>query len=99
MGVCTTERLKDTSVDRDEVRQSSGKLIKVKWVYVNKGDNENRTYRSRLVGQEFKTGTDDTLYAATPPLEKLRLIVSRAATVDEEEEDNEEPHTRTQRTR
>ena len=37
-------------------------------------------YRSRLVGREFNFGRDDVLYAFTPPLEALRLIVSYAAT-------------------
>ena len=49
---------------------------------MNKGDSVNTNYRSRLVGKEFKTYADDALYAATPPLEALRLIVSRAATDD-----------------
>ena len=35
--------------------------------------------RRRLVGQEFNTSADATLYAATPPLELLRLIVSICA--------------------
>ena len=37
-------------------------------------------YRSRLAGREFNIGRDDALYASTPPLEALRLIVSYAAT-------------------
>ena len=32
------------------------------------------------LGREFNIGRDDDLYAATPPLEALRLIVSNAAT-------------------
>ena len=32
------------------------------------------------MGKEYKTYVDDSLYAATPPLEALRLIMSRAAT-------------------
>ena len=38
--------------------------------------------RSRLVGKEFKTYADDSLYASTPPPEALRFITSRAATHD-----------------
>ena len=34
------------------------------------------------MGNEFKTYTDDPLYASTPTLEALRLITSRAATHD-----------------
>ena len=46
------------------------------------GDISKPNYRSRLVGKEYKTYADDSLYASTPPLEALRLIVSRAATCD-----------------
>ena len=42
-----------------------------------------------MVGKEFKTGPDDALYASTPPLEALRLVLSKAATVIEGEEMNE----------
>ena len=45
-----------------------------------KQDAKNPLYRSRLVGKEFNTYNDITLYAATPPLEALRLILSIAAT-------------------
>ncbi len=34
------------------------------------------------MGMEYKTYVDDSLYASTPPLEALRLILSRAATYD-----------------
>ena len=44
---------------------------------------------SRLVAKEFRTGPDDALYASTPPLEALRLIVSKAATHVDGEEPNE----------
>ena len=61
-------------VDRSEIAKTGGKLIGTRWVDVNKGDGTNIDYRSRLVGR------DDALYAATPPLEALRLIISNAAT-------------------
>ena len=43
---------------------------------INKGDEDNPNLRSRLVGQEFNTAPDGTLYAATPPLELLMIIIS-----------------------
>ena len=52
----------------------------MRWVDVNKGDQDDPEYRSRLVGREFNVGRDDALYAATPPLEALRIIISHAAT-------------------
>ena len=36
------------------------------------------------MGREFNLGKDDTLYASTPPLEALRIIVSYAATHSED---------------
>ncbi len=33
-----------------------------------------------MVGREFNVGRDDALYAATPPLEALRVVISHAAT-------------------
>ena len=33
------------------------------------------------MGREFNTSKDDSLYAATPPIEALRIIVSHAATI------------------
>ena len=68
-------------VSRDMVQLTGGKLIGTRWVDVNKGDSTNVECRSRLVGREFNVGRDDALYAATPPLEALRLIVSDAATI------------------
>ena len=54
------------------------KPIKVKFVDVNKRDKENPNYRSRLVAQEFRDGTP-SLFAATPPLEALKILFSLAA--------------------
>eukprot|EP00973_Karenia_brevis_P093559 12417904-Karenia_brevis.AAC.1 len=54
--------------------------IGVRWIDVNKQDNEHPRYRSRLVAKEFKTQNDPTLFAATPPLEVLKIIISLAAT-------------------
>ena len=67
-------------VPRSEVKRTGGKLIGVRWVDINKGDATDRNYRSRLVGREFNVGKDDSLYASTPPLEALRVVVSNAAT-------------------
>ena len=57
-----------------------GKTIQARWVDVNKGDRRSPDYRSRRVGKELNFGVDLALYAATPPLEALRLILSQAAT-------------------
>ena len=56
--------------------------VSVRWVDTNKGAPGEMLVRSRLVARDFK-GNDkdrDDLFAETPPLEALRLILSRAAT-------------------
>lgn len=47
---------------------------------VDKGDEVDPEYRSRLVAKEFKTGKREDLCAATPPLEANRMLFSIAAT-------------------
>ena len=60
-------------------RNGRGKLIKGRWIDVNKGDSLKPDIRSRYVGKEFATGVDASLYAGTPPLEALKLIIGEAA--------------------
>ena len=54
--------------------------ISVRWIDINKGDQSNPNYRSRLVAREINTHKRDDLFAATPPLEALKLILSMTAT-------------------
>lgn len=72
------------------VAKETGKLIDTKWIDINKGDASNPNYRSRLVSREFNQYKDDMVYASTPPLEAMRVLLSDAATVDnfEHEEKN-----------
>ena len=51
-------------------------LISTKWLDVNKGDNEKPNVRASLVGCEIARETRDDLFAATPPLECLKLIIA-----------------------
>ena len=69
-------------VDRSQIAVTNGKGIDTRWIDINKGDALNPVYRSRLVGREYRTTQDNTLYTATPPLEALRLVTSWAATHD-----------------
>ena len=67
-------------VDVAESWSETGKApIAVRWVDINKGDSVNPNYRSRLVAKEFNTGPCPELYAATPPSECLRLMLSKVA--------------------
>ena len=60
--------------------EETGKApIGVRWVDINKGDSLNPNYRSRLVAREFKTEERPEWYAATPPSECLKLMISKLA--------------------
>ena len=77
-----------TKIRRAEARRRGLKIIKVRWIDVNKGDALDPNIRCRLVAKEFNNGVEDGLFAATPPLEALRLLVSSAATVKTGAENN-----------
>jgi hypothetical protein len=54
--------------------------VKTKWIDINKGDRARPEYRSRLVAMEIATGKRDDLFAATPPLEAIKVLLSLAVT-------------------
>ena len=63
-----------------ECLQRTGKRpLGSRWVDVNKGDRTKPDVRSRLVAQEIAHHRNDDFYAATPPLEALRMLLSIAA--------------------
>ena len=51
------------------------------WQQVGRCDDQNPLVRSRYVAMEIakKTGKCEDFFAATPPLEALRLVLSRVA--------------------
>ena len=51
-------------------------VITTKLRDINEGDQRNPNNRARLVGREIKTHSRLDLFAATPPLESLRMICS-----------------------
>ena len=55
------------------------KVITTKWLDVNKGYEKKPNYCARLVGREVAYEKRDDLYAATPPLESLRALLSLCA--------------------
>ena len=68
-----------TVADVSECWQVTGKRpISVKWIDCNRGDEDDEDYRSRLVARDFKDETD-SMFAATPPLEALKYLISMAA--------------------
>ena len=52
--------------------------IGTRWVDVNKGDDVNPEYRSRLVAREIKRDKRKEPFAATPPLEANKIFMSTA---------------------
>ena len=59
-----------------------GQFVTVKWIDVNKGDEQRPEYRCRLVAHELKSW-DPTMsgtFAATPPLECLKMVLSNFMT-------------------
>ena len=63
----------------EAVRQGGRKPIQTRWVDVNKGDASSPDVRSRLVAKDFAAQKDDSFFAATPPLEALRVLLSDLA--------------------
>ena len=65
-----------------ECRENTGREpIGTKWLDINKGDDANPEYRSRLVAQELKCQSNmSDLFAATPPWEAKKLLFSLAVT-------------------
>ena len=70
-----------TKVPLEECWHATGQEpIGTRWVDVNKGDDVNPVYRSRLVAQEINRSKREDLFAATPPLEANKLLFSCAVT-------------------
>ena len=65
---------------RKKAKEQGWKIVRSRWIDINKGDDLHPNYRSRMVGKEFNDSELDGLFVATPPLDALRLLLSRAAT-------------------
>ena len=61
-------------------REKIWEIIKTHCIDINKGDDVDVVYRSRLVGKEFADKRADGLVAGTPPLEAFRFLIHEAAT-------------------
>ena len=58
-----------TIASRNKAKDNGWKIIKPRWIGINKGDDLDVVYRSRLVGKEFADKRMEWLVAGTPPLE------------------------------
>ena len=79
-------------IPRSEAKKNGWKIVKGRWIDINKGDDIHPLLRSRYVGKEFNDGPVEGLFAGTPPLEALRSIVSEAATVEGAESEEKVIH-------
>ena len=68
-----------TKVPRQMAKDLGCKVITTRWLDINKGDKDRPNYRARLVGREINNKKRLDLFAATPPLEALKMIVSLCA--------------------
>ena len=68
-------------VPQSEAWKNTGKPpISIRWTYTNKGDDASPEIRARLVAREIRQETSDgSMYAATPPLEMVKWLISKAA--------------------
>ena len=65
---------------RSKATKLEQKVIAVRWIDINKGGAENENYRSSLAAKELNNSLRPDLFAATPPLEALKLVVSMPTT-------------------
>ena len=67
-------------VDREQCFRDTGKPpIKLRCVDINKGDETKPNHRNRIVAKEIKTSNRPDLFAATPPIEHIKYLISRVA--------------------
>ena len=72
-----------TRVPRAQCYAETGRPpIKTGWADTNKGTHEAPNVRCRWVTKEYNAGKRPDLFAGTPPLEGVKLVISEAATSD-----------------
>ena len=67
VGYIRDKRVYD-KIPRAQALRNKWNVVQVRWIDINKGDDENPNYRSRLVGKEFNHEPKEGLFAGTPPL-------------------------------
>jgi hypothetical protein len=55
-------------ITRQEAKRSGVRVVKSRWVGINKGDSVKKNYKSRVVAKEFNNGAEMTedLFAGAP---------------------------------
>ena len=60
--------------------RTGGPPSSIRWVETNQGDDQCPNIRSRLVAREMRMAGEEAVFAPTPPLETLRMVLSHAMT-------------------
>ena len=70
-----------TRVSRETCLRETGRApIKTGWAETDKGQPGKPNVRARWVAKEYKTHARPKLYASTPPLEALKIVLSEITT-------------------
>ena len=70
-----------TTVTREVCPRETGRTpIKTRWTDTDKGQPGKPKVRARWVAKEYKTHARPELFASTPPLEALKVVLSEIAT-------------------
>ena len=62
------------------MQESDAKIVGSRLVICNTNDHSDPDVRARLVAQEISSHADTSFFAANPPLEAKRLLLSQFAT-------------------
>ena len=66
------------------LRETGKAPIKTRWAETDQGQPGKPNVRARWVAKEYKTHARPELYASTPPLETLKVVLSEISTGDRE---------------
>lgn len=67
-------------VDRNEaIRETGNPPTQLWWVDMNKEDDKRPNYCSRIVAKEIRTHSRPDLFAAIPPVDHIKYLISRVA--------------------
>ena len=69
----------DAVEKRVAFKSENFKLVRMRWVICNKGDDSEYDVRARLVACEVNTYKSDDYFASTPPLEAKKLLFGEFA--------------------
>ena len=72
----------------EAMKRTHRRPLGLKWIDCNKGDSLHPNIRSRLVCTEVRPKGVEAIFAATPPLESLRMLIVILSQTNPEGEDD-----------